>query len=440
MPLILKRMAVKGFLNHRDISINFDEKINFLTGRNGTGKTNFIRLLHACLSFDQTELATINFDEVNISFNDDETDRTPQIKIEKLSKRRPLFRYHFRQSGNEKFKSFSDTPANQEALFINSGPIRSERERDIRNRQRELYRLRGEIKELFQSKLNFSWLPLHRTTENTRHYIFDDDGEEQFESPIDAKISSLVVQMTRYFSTLDTRTAHETKAFQQEYFTSIVSYEPSNISNLTRITKSTDLQKQKIQMHKIFSEMGYNDANIVENVNSFYERAEVSSENISTSSAGIQIKDLFAVADTLRLAKIIDRFQDYEDRKKSIQKPKNDFCELISNMLLGKSLNIDEANQPVVTQDNGNTDKISLYDLSSGEKQLFIILCEALIQAGRRYIYIADEPEISLHVEWQESLVRSITSLNPNCQIVFATHSPDIVSIYQNNVIDFETV
>ena len=40
---------------------------------------------------------------------------------------------------------------------------------------------------------------------------------------------------------------------------------------------------------------------------------------------------------------------------------------------------------------------------------------------------LMDEPEISLHIEWQERLITLIRSLNPNAQIILCTHSPAII-------------
>jgi predicted ATP-binding protein involved in virulence len=76
--------------------------------------------------------------------------------------------------------------------------------------------------------------------------------------------------------------------------------------------------------------------------------------------------------------------------------------------------------------------------LSSGEKQLLIVLGEALLQEKQAWVYIADEPELSLHVKWQESLVENLRTINPNAQIVFATHSPDVVSTFGDKVFDME--
>lgn len=38
-----------------------------------------------------------------------------------------------------------------------------------------------------------------------------------------------------------------------------------------------------------------------------------------------------------------------------------------------------------------------------------------------------DEPEISLHLSWQEKLLAQIREINPNSQIIIVTHSPAIV-------------
>jgi predicted ATP-binding protein involved in virulence len=38
-----------------------------------------------------------------------------------------------------------------------------------------------------------------------------------------------------------------------------------------------------------------------------------------------------------------------------------------------------------------------------------------------------DEPEISLHVEWQQRLIETILNLNPNVQIILTTHSPAVI-------------
>ena len=67
------------------------------------------------------------------------------------------------------------------------------------------------------------------------------------------------------------------------------------------------------------------------------------------------------------------------------------------------------------------------YRLSSGEKQILIILLTVLVEDNQPYVLFMDEPEVSLHLEWQKRLVDLCLELNPNVQIILTTHSPAIV-------------
>lgn len=72
---------------------------------------------------------------------------------------------------------------------------------------------------------------------------------------------------------------------------------------------------------------------------------------------------------------------------------------------------------------------INLDDLSLGEKQVFYRGC-SLVQytAGKGLIILIDEPETSLHPEWQQKILNFYKNINPNNQYIFASHSPHIVA------------
>ena len=67
------------------------------------------------------------------------------------------------------------------------------------------------------------------------------------------------------------------------------------------------------------------------------------------------------------------------------------------------------------------------YQLSSGEKQMLIILLTVLVEDDQPYVLFMDEPEVSLHIEWQKKLIDLCLELNPNVQIILTTHSPAVV-------------
>ena len=67
------------------------------------------------------------------------------------------------------------------------------------------------------------------------------------------------------------------------------------------------------------------------------------------------------------------------------------------------------------------------YQLSSGEKQMLAILLTVLVEDDLPYVLFMDEPEVSLHIEWQKRLIDLIVELNSNVQIILTTHSPAVI-------------
>ncbi len=67
--------------------------------------------------------------------------------------------------------------------------------------------------------------------------------------------------------------------------------------------------------------------------------------------------------------------------------------------------------------------------LSSGERQIVIMLAHLVLNKRLRGdgVFIVDEPELSLHISWQDMFVDAIQEASPNLQIILATHSPSII-------------
>ena len=70
---------------------------------------------------------------------------------------------------------------------------------------------------------------------------------------------------------------------------------------------------------------------------------------------------------------------------------------------------------------------LDLKVLSSGEKQMLTILLAVYLENEEPYVLFMDEPEVSLHIEWQKQLIGIIRKLNPNVQIILSTHSPAMI-------------
>lgn len=108
-----------------------------------------------------------------------------------------------------------------------------------------------------------------------------------------------------------------------------------------------------------------------------------------------------------------------------LTKPKKMFQDMVDELFAPTAKTIQRDSNEIFFNQYGEV--IPPYLLSSGEKQLLVILLSALVMECRPGVLFMDEPEISLHIEWQQRLITLVRTLNPNVQIILCTHSPAII-------------
>ncbi len=109
----------------------------------------------------------------------------------------------------------------------------------------------------------------------------------------------------------------------------------------------------------------------------------------------------------------------------SLSAPKRKFQDLMDGLFSYTRKKIDRRSNEIVFHQDG--ERLSPYKLSSGEKQMLVILLTVLVRDGGHCVLFMDEPEASLHIEWQQKLIGMIRELNPNVQLVLTTHSPAVI-------------
>jgi predicted ATPase len=125
-----------------------------------------------------------------------------------------------------------------------------------------------------------------------------------------------------------------------------------------------------------------------------------------------------------RIKSIVRQIDQVEKQIEQLNAPRNRFQKLLETMYSGnKRIVFTERD---VTIELSSKVRIGLPSLSSGEKQLFFIALEA-IRCGAGALVI-DEPELSMHVDWQKKLIASLRELSPRMQVIAATHSPEIMA------------
>ena len=113
------------------------------------------------------------------------------------------------------------------------------------------------------------------------------------------------------------------------------------------------------------------------------------------------------------------------DAAQHLSQRKTRFQDIVDDLFLETGKKIVRTENEIRFSQIGET--LVPYQLSSGEKQMLAILLTVLVEDGQPYVLFMDEPEVSLHIEWQKRLIDLILELNPQVQIILTTHSPAVI-------------
>ena len=102
----------------------------------------------------------------------------------------------------------------------------------------------------------------------------------------------------------------------------------------------------------------------------------------------------------------------------------DNFCGIVNDMFkaTGKHIEIEGNKFNIVS----SGEVIPVDALSSGEKQILLILLRVFLMDSENSCVLLDEPENSLDISWQFELINILVKLNPNAQYFITTHSPSI--------------
>ena len=118
---------------------------------------------------------------------------------------------------------------------------------------------------------------------------------------------------------------------------------------------------------------------------------------------------------------------DEEGHRKAaeVSYPKRRFQDLTDELFSETGKKIIRSKNEIVFDQEGR--ELLPYRLSSGEKQMLVILLTVLVQDKQPCVLLMDEPEVSLHIEWQQRIISIIREMNPHAQIILTTHSPAMI-------------
>ncbi len=411
MPLI-QNVHVQGLWGYRSINLDFDKHVNFLIGPNGSGKTALINLIAGALSGDEALLRHESFESIEVSL----TGAPGEIRKIQVTK-------DLNSLGIEELKFTLDgelLKVPRQSLFMSS------RRSTV-----------SELQVRLASSIPLTWLRIDRKTITPSNRV-----AEGRSNPIDERLANISERLARYFTELQSRVDQEMQSFIRFVFSNLLPVELENEGTL-QTERPLPLEASEHALRQIFENFNIRDKRNQKNVKRYFEDLRRINEVLDPNAGKAPIftpRDFMVISISRNVQAMVREWEKVSSRKNEIYSQRQLFLEKLRNLLQDKEVHTTDRNELEICVLNRPSQVLRMVDLSSGEKQMIVMLSEALLERQTAHIYIADEPELSLHIQWQEVLVDLLTELNPNAQIVFATHSPDVIGRRTQNAFDMNQV
>lgn len=454
----IKYLTVEGLHEQFDLQMEFKEGLNIIYGKNGRGKTTALHILANALELDFKRFNYLNFRRIRIGTFAEET-----LEIARMA---PDLNCVVSLNGNTtSFGGESGILSDAEADAIRNSigdratylpAFRSVLERIQGGGTAAYYRESGKDSELEELE--------------SREYQSLRDAIGRMVGPPVREVSEM-----RALREEATTTARKTVQCRQWFgpFVPLIRY-PSilevddGLSSEWRVAQLETAQREQNMFADVFVKVfrtivGLDSpsstvetdtllASIAESLDSsdyqlgnresvgIYQKLSEATDHLKRTSGkdaqGIENAVLNLYLETLLARK--------EERKQAFQKSR-DFETSINKFLDKKTLRIGAVNprnrtrSSVLVGTEGGRN-YGLSSLSSGEKQILTMLYSASRSRFKSGTFLIDEPELSLHVDWQRQILRELMQQSAHRQIIACTHSPEVGGDHLEETQDFEPV
>jgi len=422
---ILLSVHIEDLWGRHKVDFTLQPGVNFLIGPNGSGKTTIINLVVAALTADFQPLIQIPFSTVEIKLKQASGRKKPAIRVEKdMSQEQGSvsIRYRIRVAASGKWEEYPLEDIEELMRY-----------RYAMRRRRYLIESAPDItglKKRLDGFYNLTWLSIHRAKSFRKQ-----EEEDTYDSTVDSKLVALSNEFVRFFSALSQSASAEMKKFQETVFLSLLQEQSEEM--LRTALRRMDFAAEQSLLVDIYNELNVDPKIFEKRLDEHFSALKKAYDHLERDNR-IGPRDFAVLISNRRVHRIVQQWNAVTEKQEAIFEPRETFLGIVNGLMPTKVFSLNNKNELSVQMTQGRP--LKLTELSSGEKQMLIILGETLLQQKTPSIYIADEPELSLHVEWQQSLINNIRRINPTAQILFATHSPDIVGEYSSGVQDVQEI
>ncbi len=425
--------------------------LNIIYGKNGSGKTTALNIIRAVLNFDIEYIQTLHFSEIEISFIDNEKkgkisflkkNESYTIKVNELSA--PLSSVSMLTKGER-----------ETSLIIKSLMEGFKKDVKMSKPLDDAIAIKKEI-DIIKNKTSITLVNIDRTikvTAQSGDISIDNAWQVKFlnEKPAPEKTPLDYVQsycienhrdLTKNLASIKTEFINGLMVKfldlrVSELGRDQVSVTIDDISKLEQRLRELDIYKDQgpakvlakffKDTKKIFAAQS---SGLVEKVKAGRRTASEERDIIIKNISFARIESLLA-----SIQEMDEKIAESSARTKKYLKVVNSFFAASDKEILFSKVDGQLRFKFSPVEFSDSPQERSVNELSSGERQIIIVLSYLYFVAKKDSIFIIDEPELSLHLAWQKDFVAAMLELAPeNCQIILASHSPEIVGSYRDTV------
>jgi predicted ATP-dependent endonuclease of OLD family len=444
----LTRLIATEVHGYLPINIDFDKDLTFLIGLNGSGKTSALRLIMGLLTPAIDELAKIDFGFAELQIRNE----TSEIRITAERHKQGLTL----RTSNVEGELLVDLPS----LEILTAPSRQDGDR-----VHPLFRsiLQNEVFVAIRKIATPMFLGLERRLYQEDRFL-DSNSEiarrreilvrrqlfEEIEPLSGVTGAGLVDVLILVRETMGEIRAKQEKLdrdLRERLLMSAIRFTPTEFETLRAPSMKVinKYRSRSAELREAAKLLRLPSDDVQVSLDTFFKKmdelgSELSSENTNTvqnsqKNANSLMTWLINKNQVDRILENFGQFEKYATERESLHSTIDRLLELLNKFLIqtGKKVEITDSDRLIVRRSDGKVQSPAA--LSSGERQLCIMLGHLslnplLLGSG---VFIVDEPELSLHLSWQEIFVESVRAANTEVQLIFATHSPAIILDKESN-------
>lgn len=411
-----------GFL---DIDIAFNNDLNFITGINGVGKTAVLKTIKAITSPipDFHYLSNLEFGSILVYLEKDKNKYKIECRLDNSIKKLNI---------KNITKEISNNPdLVDEKIWINIPRSDSFEETEYKFKRSEFYKIIPK---------EFSCLFLDLKRNMIENNLGKDFSEFQDNFLIRTYFSSKAeISHNEIKNAIENKIKilhNEVDNLQRNLYSDIlqICFEFMAVNDHLQISDNendiNELIKSKTDVIRTIEniEKKFNIKNIKNKINDFFDK--LSEINISKKE---EERRLLLILNSRQLEitkKIIRKIEGYNKGIEGVKKPITYFIDTINNFLkyTGKRINVTSTGKIFATHTDSKR-KLNINELSSGEQQVITIVSHIIFREQNNSLILIDEPELSLHVHWQDMLRNFFENFkeNKSVQLILATHSPELI-------------